>query len=399
VETIEEQQMRELWETDPFRVARFVVDSAIMYREDDTTINQNALLQKISPFSSDSSSKPLSGFEYLFDPLYVPNGFRFQSRPYKATDKKDKVQHFRLRVAYRGDSFCGWQTQPNNQQLPSVQKTLEDCLDLLNTNTSTNTTTSTVSVRPNVRVAGRTDAGVHSIGQICRFRTRRKDLTARQIQHHLAETISARALEKHLRVMDVTKVSRAFHPTFTTSCRAYVYLVDIKTIDGFWSLQEDLVDKVSFLDELLRKLEGKDLDYIGLCYGKLQTQDSVCTLYHARAAVVNCLSSETADTSSSDGGTVKPAICIELVGNRFLRRMIRLLVEAAISLTIRNHQMRQKPQAKDVTKHNHHLPDSRTGLDTHALLDLVRQEDRSLISHMSPPNGLIFVGALLSDEA
>lgn len=60
----------------------------------------------------------------------------------------------RLDVAYDGTGFCGWARQPGRR---SVQAELEEALgDVLR-----------VTHRVRVAVAGRTDAGVHAIGQAC----------------------------------------------------------------------------------------------------------------------------------------------------------------------------------------------------------------------------------------
>ena len=65
---------------------------------------------------------------------------------------------YRLTVAYDGTDFCGWQRQDNG---PSVQAALEGALAQL--------CQSPVSCR----AAGRTDAGVHALGQVVSFRLER----------------------------------------------------------------------------------------------------------------------------------------------------------------------------------------------------------------------------------
>ena len=68
----------------------------------------------------------------------------------------EEVVRLRLEIAYDGSDFCGWAKQPG---LRSVQGDLEVALRLALR------VDSAIPVR--VAVAGRTDAGVHSVGQVC----------------------------------------------------------------------------------------------------------------------------------------------------------------------------------------------------------------------------------------
>ncbi len=66
------------------------------------------------------------------------------------------MRRIRLTVEYDGTDFAGWQRQPNG---PSIQAAIEDALAQM-------TQQSVV-----VHGAGRTDAGVHALGQVLHFDT------------------------------------------------------------------------------------------------------------------------------------------------------------------------------------------------------------------------------------
>lgn len=324
-ETLAEQKSRELWEQKPFDHAERLIDIVL-----DSNFPSNSAALKII---EDPSTTASSGFENLFFPLYgTRDGEIWENPTIDFGEQKDKLKHFLIRVSYKGNKFCGWQIQ-NDNEMPSVQGVLEDWLEPL------------AERRKSIRVCGRTDAGVSAITQVCRFRTA-LDLDAGDIAEHLQKLPSPGA-----KVQQVVEVTRAFHPTFTATCRAYVYLIDCDAWEGFSS------EKLGTLNQILQALEGKELDYIGLSYGRLKTQTSLCTLHHARACLVST------DEESS-------AVCIELVGNRFLRRMVRNLVEAAIRITL----TADDPNEGD-------------------LLDQVLMEDRRLIGSTAPANGLFFANA------
>jgi tRNA pseudouridine38-40 synthase len=69
----------------------------------------------------------------------------------------------RLDIEYDGSGFSGWARQPNG--LRTVQDELEAALETV------------LRQRVNLTVAGRTDAGVHALGQVASFKTEREPPT------------------------------------------------------------------------------------------------------------------------------------------------------------------------------------------------------------------------------
>jgi len=109
-------------------------------------------------------------------------------------------------VEYDGTDFVGWQRQENGL---SVQETLETALERLTGD----------SVR--VLGAGRTDAGVHALGQVAAFSTSRP----------LKEGNVVRGGNAHLppavRIRSARAVSPAFNPRRDGTLRIYRYALDI----------------------------------------------------------------------------------------------------------------------------------------------------------------------------
>jgi tRNA pseudouridine38-40 synthase len=107
-------------------------------------------------------------------------------------------------LAYDGTDLVGWQRQPAGV---SVQARLEDAL-------------SAIEGRPVTVVgAGRTDAGVHALGQVA----------SSGIDHPLPVAQIAAALNAMLpgdiRVLDVAEVDGAFHARYSARLKTYRYLL------------------------------------------------------------------------------------------------------------------------------------------------------------------------------
>jgi tRNA pseudouridine38-40 synthase len=66
------------------------------------------------------------------------------------------VRFLKITLAYDGTEYCGWQVQPNGM---SIQQILQSAWHKI------------TAERTNIVASGRTDAGVHAIGQVCSVRT------------------------------------------------------------------------------------------------------------------------------------------------------------------------------------------------------------------------------------
>jgi tRNA pseudouridine38-40 synthase len=109
-----------------------------------------------------------------------------------------------LGVEYDGSPFCGWQTQPSGC---AVQDALERALAQI------------ADRRVEVQCAGRTDAGVHALGQVVHFDTDApRPLTAwvRGVNVLLPRTVA---------VTWAREVDPAFHARYQARGRAYTYLL------------------------------------------------------------------------------------------------------------------------------------------------------------------------------
>ena len=112
---------------------------------------------------------------------------------------------FRLTIEYDGEPFCGWQRQDNGA---SVQGALEEAIFKLSGETVT------------VTGAGRTDSGVHALGQVAHF----------DLEKELAPSKVRDALNHHLKPAPVAVLNAAiaapeFHARFSAKARHYLYRI------------------------------------------------------------------------------------------------------------------------------------------------------------------------------
>lgn len=104
------------------------------------------------------------------------------------------MRNIKLTLSYDGADFNGWQTQPG---LRTVQQTLEGAIAKL-----------TGAERVRVNASGRTDAGVHAVGQVVNFYTDTQ-LTAavlvRAINAHLPDDVVVSAAEDQPHAFDANR--------------------------------------------------------------------------------------------------------------------------------------------------------------------------------------------------
>ena len=107
-------------------------------------------------------------------------------------------------VEYDGSAFCGWQRQKDQ---PSVQEALETALSRFADHTV------------EVVVAGRTDTGVHGLGQVAHF-----DSTAQRSEYAWLRGVNA-FLPPPVSLRWVKPVADDFHARFSATSRSYRYLI------------------------------------------------------------------------------------------------------------------------------------------------------------------------------
>jgi tRNA pseudouridine38-40 synthase len=115
------------------------------------------------------------------------------------------VTRFKLILEYDGGGFVGWQRQPTGM---SIQQSLEDAVFRI--------TGETVHVQG----AGRTDAGVHALGQVAHV-----DVEKAIEAERLKEAINFHLKPAPIAVLTAEVAPEDFHARFSAIGRAYLYRI------------------------------------------------------------------------------------------------------------------------------------------------------------------------------
>lgn len=205
----------------------------------------------------------------------------------------------KLTIAYDGAPFAGWQIQPNGD---TIQERIESAL-------------AEVAKEPiRLHGSGRTDAGVHALGQVAHFDAP-DHLTMNPFNWVPALNTK---LPPQIRVLACEEVADDFHARFSALEKTYTYRLCLAPV-----LPPFLAKRAWHLP---RQLNPVDLeDALAMFRG---THDF-------RAFAAN-RGNETGETdyvrtiTRSDFGQIEDGYLLTFTGNGFLYKMVRLLAGAAV---------------------------------------------------------------------
>lgn len=202
----------------------------------------------------------------------------------------------RMVVAYDGTNYSGWQIQPNGI---TIEQKLNEALTAL--------------LGEEIRVIGasRTDAGVHSLGNVCIF-----DTNTRMPAEKISFALNQR-LPEDIVVQDSCEVDESFHPRFSKSRKTYEYRIlnrrfrmPTRRLDTYFYYYPLDVERMQAAAEYLIG----EHDFKSFCAANAQSQTSVRTIY-------DCTVTKTDDI-----------ITIRVMGNGFLYNMVRIIAGTLIKV-------------------------------------------------------------------
>ena len=114
------------------------------------------------------------------------------------------MRNIKFTIAYDGTRYYGWQIQ---RETPTVQQVLRDTISMVLNSPVT------------LHGSGRTDAGVHALGQVANFRT------DNSMEVEALRTALNRLIPADIVVKDIAEVDLSFHARVNARSRTYWYFI------------------------------------------------------------------------------------------------------------------------------------------------------------------------------
>ena len=253
------------------------------------------------------------------------------------------VRRLALTVTYDGRDFAGFQLQSGP---PTVQGVLEHALGIV--------------LRSAVRLncAGRTDAGVHAVGQVVSFETAAA-IPAPERLRHAVNSI----LPHTVKITHVHDVPGDFHARFSCRAREYVYLFSCGPAPPVhWRGRAGHLREIPQLEALNGELSGMLGERDWAAFTRVALSDET-TMRYVDLARLELLA------PPEEG---QPLLRLRLRANAFLHNMIRILVGT--------------------------LVDRASGRLGESLPEILESKDRLRAGPTASPEGLYFTRAYYSVE-
>lgn len=220
--------------------------------------------------------------------------------------------NYKLTLQYDGTKLNGWQKQGNTDN--TIQGKLEAILERM------------YGQYVEIHGSGRTDAGVHALGQVANFHTPSEACHAQEVSSgekvkaYFAEEIKSTLneyLSKDIRVLKVEAVDERFHARLSAKAKTYEYRIDNGEIANVFQRKYVMREETALNLEAMRQAAGYLIgthDFKTFCANKKMKKSTVRTIYSM-------------EIEEKDG-----IVSIKYNGNGFLYNMVRILTGTLIEV-------------------------------------------------------------------
>lgn len=233
------------------------------------------------------------------------------------------MRNIKLTIEYDGKGFNGWQKQPNKL---NIQGEIENAIERI------------TGEKIEIYASGRTDAGVHAIGQTANFKTNSNIPIEK-----FCLAINSQ-LKKSIIIKEATEVDEEFHCRYNCKGKKYRYIIN-NSINGsaiYRGLEYHMPIKldVEKMKEATKYFVGRH-DFKAFKSSGTSSKSSVREIYTAEVI--------------EDGERIK----IELTGSGFLYNMVRIISGTLVDVglgKIKPEEIKNIIEEKDRTKAGKTLP-------------------------------------------
>lgn len=213
------------------------------------------------------------------------------------------ISHYKLTIQYKGTRYSGWQIQLGTTEL-TVQGEIMRAL-------------SVISKSDDVKSmgAGRTDAGVHALGQVVKV-----SMPLTIATENLVKALNVN-LPDDIRVLQAETSDENFHPTVHAKSKEYHYRFTAERT--FSAFQNELIANYPFeLD--LKKMQAA----CKLLVGEHDFTNFYCEGTEVSSYVRTIYSCDILEISQGEWQMLPAHFVFRINGNGFLKQMVRLIMGA-----------------------------------------------------------------------
>lgn len=240
------------------------------------------------------------------------------------------MRNIKLVIEYDGSGFNGWQKQPNKL---NIQGEIESVIENI------------TKEKIELVASGRTDAGVHAIGQVANFKTN-SNIPIEKIPIAINSQV-----KNSIRIKSAEEVDERFHSRYNCKRKTYRYIIDNSKYGSsiFRNMTYHMPIKLN-INEMQRAVKYfiGEHDFKAFKSSGTSSKSSVRTIYEAKIIEKN------------------EYIILELTGNGFLYNMVRIIAGTLVDVGL------GKIKAEDIPI-------------------ILEEKDRKKAGKTLPPQGLFLV--------
>ncbi len=241
------------------------------------------------------------------------------------------MRNIKLTIEYDGKDFNGWQKQPDKL---NIQGSIESAIEQI------------TGEKIELNASGRTDAGVHALGQVANFKT---NSTLDVSKFPIA--INSK-LKRAIRILNAEEVDEKFHSRLSCKRKTYRYVINNSKVSSaiYRNLETHIPQEldVGKMQEAAKYFEG-EYDFAAFKASGTSSKSSVRTIYAA-----NVVKKE------------NNRIYIELTGSGFLYNMVRIVSGTLVDVGLKK-------------------------IEPQEIKDIINSKNRERAGKTLPPNGLYLV--------